>query len=126
VRVRIERGREVSAADYLQLIDARRRLIARFKARLAPYDAWLMPTVAKLAPPLAVFANDREFARRNAQILRNPALVNFLDGCAATVPVAHAGELPVGLSVAGAHGRDAQVLRIALAVEGTYHGRTRR
>jgi Asp-tRNA(Asn)/Glu-tRNA(Gln) amidotransferase A subunit family amidase len=26
--------------------------------------------------------------------------------------------LPVGMSVAGTHGRDAQVLRIALAVEG--------
>jgi aspartyl-tRNA(Asn)/glutamyl-tRNA(Gln) amidotransferase subunit A len=118
VRVRIERGRDMSAADYLQLLDARRRLIARFDARLAPYDAWLMPTVAKLAPPLAAFADDREYARRNAQILRNPSLVNFLDGCAATVPITRPGELPVGMSVAGTHGRDAQVLRIALAVEG--------
>ena len=43
--------------------------------------------------------------------------MNFLDGCAATVPIARPGELPVGISVAGTQGSDAQVLRIALAVE---------
>jgi aspartyl-tRNA(Asn)/glutamyl-tRNA(Gln) amidotransferase subunit A len=117
VSVRIERGREMSAADYVRLGDDRRRIIASFSALLAPFDALLMPTVAKLAPPLSVFAPDADYARLNAMILRNPATVNFLDGCAATLPIQHAGELAVGLSVVGAQGNDARVLRIALGIE---------
>ncbi len=117
VRVRIERGREMSAADYVRLVDERRRIVASFTALLAPFDALLMPTVAKLAPPLSAFAPDPDYARLNAMILRNPSVVNFLDGCAATVPMQPAGELPVGLSVVGTQGSDMRTLRIALGVE---------
>ena len=114
---RIERGRNMSAADYVRLTAARRRLIAGFNERLAPYDALLMPTVAKVAPPITAFADDAEFARLNALILRNAAAVNFHDGCAATVPIERPSELPVGLSVVGTSGSDARVLEIALGVE---------
>ncbi len=46
-----------------------------------------MPTVPMVAPPIAAFADDRDFARLNMLILRNPAIVNFLDRCAITLPV---------------------------------------
>jgi aspartyl-tRNA(Asn)/glutamyl-tRNA(Gln) amidotransferase subunit A len=117
VRVRIERGRDMLAADYVRLRGERRRLIASFNDRLSPYDALLMPTVAKVAPPITAFAEDAEFARLNAIILRNPMAVNFLDGCAATVPIRQPKSLPAGLSVVGPQGSDARVLRVALAVE---------
>ncbi len=117
VSVRIERGREMSAADYVRLVDERRRIVASFNALLAPFDALLMPTVAKLAPPLSAFAPDADYARLNAMILRNPAAVNFLDGCAATLPIQRGSELAVGLSVVGTQGSDARILRIALGVE---------
>jgi aspartyl-tRNA(Asn)/glutamyl-tRNA(Gln) amidotransferase subunit A len=117
VRIRIERGRDMAAADYVRLRAERERLIASFNDRLSPYDALLMPTVAKVAPLIAAFADDAEFARLNAMILRNPMAVNFLDGCAATVPIERPDALPVGLSVVGPRGSDARVLRVALAVE---------
>jgi aspartyl-tRNA(Asn)/glutamyl-tRNA(Gln) amidotransferase subunit A len=117
VSVRIERGREMSAADYVRLVDERRRIVANFNTLLAPFDALLMPTVAKLAPPLSAFAPDADYARLNAMILRNPATVNFLDGCAATLPIPRGSELAVGLSVVGTQGSDARILRIALGVE---------
>ena len=117
VRVRIERGRESTAADYIKLCGERRRLIASFNARVAPYDLLLVPTVAIVAPPLAAFADDGDFARLNALILRNPSVFNFLDACAVTVPIARDRKLPVGLSIAGTQGRDAHVLAVALAVE---------
>ena len=117
VRVRIERGREMSAADYVRLLDERHRIIASFSAVLAPFDALLMPTVAKLPPLLSAFAPDADYARLNAMVLRNPAAVNFLDGCAATLPIQRGSELAVGLSVVGTQGSDARVLRIALGVE---------
>jgi aspartyl-tRNA(Asn)/glutamyl-tRNA(Gln) amidotransferase subunit A len=117
VRIRIERGRDMAAADYVRLRAERERLIASFNDQLSPYDALLMPTVAKVAPLIAAFADDAEFARLNAMILRNPMAVNFLDGCAATVPIERPNALPVGLSVVGPRGSDARVLRVALAVE---------
>ena len=117
VRVRIERGRDMLAADYVRLRGERRRLISSFNDRLSPYDALLMPTVAKVAPPITAFADDAEFARLNAIILRNPMAVNFLDGCAATVPIRQPDSPPAGLSVVGPQGSDARVLRVALAVE---------
>ena len=84
---------------------------------LAPFDALLMPTVAKLAPLQSALAPDADYARLNAMILRNPAAVNFLDGCAATLPIQRGSELAVGLSVVGAQGSDARILRIALGIE---------
>jgi aspartyl-tRNA(Asn)/glutamyl-tRNA(Gln) amidotransferase subunit A len=107
----------MAAADYVRLRAERERLIASFNDQLSPYDALLMPTVAKVAPLIAAFADDAEFARLNAMILRNPMAVNFLDGCAATVPIERPNALPVGLSVVGPRGSDARVLRVALAVE---------
>src|SRR5215470_9450276 len=44
VSVRIQRGEGLSAADYIDLLNARRSLIARIAVRLAPYDALVMPT----------------------------------------------------------------------------------
>jgi Asp-tRNA(Asn)/Glu-tRNA(Gln) amidotransferase A subunit family amidase len=51
IGVRIERGRDMLAADHVRLHGERRRLIASFNGRLSPYDALLMPTVAKVARP---------------------------------------------------------------------------
>ncbi|MGZ5206120.1 MAG: amidase, partial [Caldimonas sp.] len=45
VAVRIRRGAAMSAADYIDLLGARRAWIARMEAAIAPYDAVLSPTV---------------------------------------------------------------------------------
>src|SRR5689334_2028003 len=46
VALRIQRGEGMSAADYIDLLNARRSLIARIAVRLAPYEALVMPTTA--------------------------------------------------------------------------------
>jgi aspartyl-tRNA(Asn)/glutamyl-tRNA(Gln) amidotransferase subunit A len=117
VRQRIARGVEMTAPDYIQLIADRARFIAAITARTADCDALLVPTVAVIAPPIARFAEEAEFFRLNGRILRNPSLVNFLDRCAVTLPVAKPGEAPVGLMLIGAHGGDARLLAIAQALE---------
>lgn len=61
--------------------------------------------------------DDDEYARTNLLILRNPSVINFLDGCAASVPIHAGGEPPARLMVAGLAGEDAQVLRIAAWIE---------
>ncbi|HEX4193626.1 MAG TPA: amidase [Stellaceae bacterium] len=117
VRLRIARGAEMSAADYVQLIEDRARFIAAVDARVEGCDALIVPTVAVVAPPIAAFAEDADFYRINSKILRNPNVVNFLDRCAITLPVSRPGEAPVGLMLIGAHGDDRRLLAMAQGIE---------
>ncbi len=50
-------------------------------------------------------------------LLRNTFPINFLDGCAFTLPCHAAGELPVGLMLAAPAGHDAALAGVALAVQ---------
>lgn len=123
VAQRTRRGEAISAADYIDLLDERARLQAAARERLQGLDAWLMPTVPLLAPRLAdVAADDGRFFAANARALRNPSAINFLDGCALSLPCGAPGDLPVGLSVAGLHGSDARVLQVGRAVEACLQG----
>jgi aspartyl-tRNA(Asn)/glutamyl-tRNA(Gln) amidotransferase subunit A len=122
VAQRIRRGEALSAADYLTLLAQRRRLIAIARQRLGDADAWLMPSVAIVPPQLeALEQDDAHFFATNGLVLRNTSVLNFLDGCALSLPCHEAGELPVGLSIAGLSGQDARVLQIARSVEALLH-----
>ncbi|WP_219133007.1 amidase [Janthinobacterium sp. UMAB-60] len=123
VAARIRRGQQQGAADYIDLLDARACLIAIAKRRLAPFDAWLMPSVAILAPEVAPLeADDATFFATNGLALRNASVINFLDGCALSLPCHAEGELPVGLGICGMHGNDERVLQIGRAVEALLRG----
>jgi aspartyl-tRNA(Asn)/glutamyl-tRNA(Gln) amidotransferase subunit A len=117
VRVRIERGREATAVDYIRLLDQRADLIARVDRETAGVDALIMPTLPLVAPPVAAFAKNEDFWRLNARILRNAAPINFLDRCAITIPITPQGEAPVGLTAVGCHGEDRKLLALALGIE---------
>lgn len=117
VRVRILRGREMSAADYIDVLAARTAWIGAVEARIAPFDALAMPTVPVVAPRIDELADDAAFGATNLLILRNPTFINFLDGCALSLPCHRPGEAPVGLMLAGAAGRDRAILSIGQAVE---------
>lgn len=117
VRVRIERGRDMSAADYIDVVTARTAWIGAVEARIAPFDALIMPTVPIVAPRIDELADDAAYGAANLLVLRNPAFINFLDGCALSVPCHRPGEAPVGLMIAGAACRDGAILSIGQAVE---------
>jgi len=121
---RINMAKDVSAADYVDLLRLRQSYIAEVAAVLAPFDAFLMPTTPCIAPTIQeVDASDDNYFRWNMRILRNVGVVNFLDGCAVTLPCHGAGAAPVGLSVCGPALSDAHVLAVAQAVEGILAGR---
>ena len=126
VRVRIERGREMTAVDYVRLLGQRADFIARTAREAAQVDALIMPTLPLVAPPIAAFAKDEDFWRLNGRILRNTALINFLDRCAITLPISPPGAAPVGLTVVGSHGEDRRLLAIALGVEALVERECRR
>ena len=84
----------------------------------AGFDALLSPTVPMVAPPIApLIASDEAFFATNALLLRNPSAINFLDGCALSLPCHRAGEMPVGLMVWHGALRDDAVLEASLAIE---------
>jgi len=118
VYARILRGEAISAADYIELLEARKSLIARACARLAPYDALVMPTTANTPPRIADLADDKEFTKANLRSLRNCSLINMIDGCAISLPCHREGEVPVGLMLAAPGGADRRILEVAAAMEG--------
>src|SRR3954454_1308742 len=65
VASRILRGESQSAADYIDLINARKSLVARATARLAPYDALVLPTTANTPPRIADMKDDQAFTKAN-------------------------------------------------------------
>jgi aspartyl-tRNA(Asn)/glutamyl-tRNA(Gln) amidotransferase subunit A len=117
IRVRIALGEHMSAADYLDLLKARARLIASFNRTTAPYDCVLMPTVAITPPRIADLDDEHAYNRLNMLILRNTALGNFFDRCAISLPCHRDGEPPVGLMLMGETMGDARLFAIAAAVE---------
>lgn len=117
VLARMLRGKDMSAADYIDVLQARVSWIAAVNERFGAFDAVLMPTVPTIAPTIAELANDDDYSRRNMAMLRNPGMINFLGGCALSLPCHAPGTAPVGLMVAGLAGRDAGLLGIGLGIE---------
>jgi aspartyl-tRNA(Asn)/glutamyl-tRNA(Gln) amidotransferase subunit A len=118
VYVRILRGEGISAADYIDLLNARRSFIARTETRIAPYDALVLPTTANTPPRIADLADDKAFTTENLRALRNCTLINTLDGCAISLPAHREGEVPVGLMLAAAGGSDRRIFELAAGIEG--------
>ena len=117
IRVRIMRGEGMTVADYLDLVAARRRIVAEFNASARDFDCVVLPTVPIVAPKIADLDDEREYNRVNLLVLRNTAFGNFLNRCAISIPCQRPGEAPVGLMLMGETMGDARLFRIAAAVE---------
>ena len=114
---RILPGAHMLAADYVALVQSRARIIALFADEMAPYDALVMPTVPILPPSIAAFDNEENYKRLNGLVLRNPAQINFLDGCAISLPCHENEAPPAGISLAAPAMADGRLLAIAKSLE---------
>jgi len=118
VASRIRRGEGFLAKDLLQLQQQRRVWQDAVHQRIAAFDALLMPTVPRIAPRIAELqASEEAYFAANAAMLRNPSFINFLDGCAISLPCHQKGQAPVGFSVAGSSMQDENIAQWALAIE---------
>jgi aspartyl-tRNA(Asn)/glutamyl-tRNA(Gln) amidotransferase subunit A len=100
------------------LLAARKDWIARVEQALNGFDAMLMPTVPIVAPRTeALLASEETFFDVNRLLLRNPSLINLLDGCSLSLPCQRAGEPPVGLMISAPAMADERVFAISLAIE---------
>ncbi len=115
---RIRGGADITAADYIDRLQARRRWIGAMTTLSQGIDAFICPTVPIVAPPLQpLLVDDEAFFATNALLLRNPSVVNHVDGCALSLPCQAPDELPVGLMVWGGSMQDDTVLDVSLAIE---------
>ena len=127
VVARAKAATNMSMADYIALLDARRRLIAETAAALGGGILVAYPTVAHVAPSIAALeADDDLFAAVNAKTLRNTLLGNFLDWCGVSIPTGTDAEgMPTGLLFSGAPEADEALLAAALAAEDIVRGQSR-
>jgi aspartyl-tRNA(Asn)/glutamyl-tRNA(Gln) amidotransferase subunit A len=116
VRSRVERGLKIRAVDYARIQARRLDLIARMDARMAGYDAVLLPTVPIKAPTIAEASRAENFNRINMLLLRNTMAANIFDMPAISLPLPVAG-LPIGLMLMGRRGQDERLLAVARTVE---------
>jgi aspartyl-tRNA(Asn)/glutamyl-tRNA(Gln) amidotransferase subunit A len=122
VRVRLERSRNITAADYIDMVRQRACLIRLMDERLADLDVLALPTTPMVAPTMQEVASADEFARKNAMLLRNTVIVNFFDLCAIALPLPREGGLPTSLMLVARNGQDHRLFRIAAAVERLFAG----
>jgi aspartyl-tRNA(Asn)/glutamyl-tRNA(Gln) amidotransferase subunit A len=110
VAQRILLGKNTTEANYQTLLAERSGWITRVSAKLEGFDAVLSPTVPIVAPTIAsIETDDAEFFRVNALLLRNPSIINLLDGCAIS--------LPPNLMIWHAALHDDTILSLALVIE---------
>ncbi|WP_454854615.1 amidase [Rhizobium binxianense] len=117
IKMRIERGQHMTAADYIDLLAARKAYIAGVTRRIRDFDATLFPTVPIVAPAISELNDDQSFTDQNLLVLRNSTTINLLDGCAISIPMHRQGDAPTGLTIAGLQGHDAAVFSVSSAVE---------
>ncbi|MHB0952035.1 MAG: amidase [Allorhizobium sp.] len=119
VVARTRLGEKISLSAYIEILDARRRMIAALSKEVGPDEFLLSPTLPHVAPPIAPLIEDDEaFVRTNAKTLRNTLIGNFFDWCGVSIPcgTGDAG-MPVGLLISGLPGHDERLLSAALAAE---------
>jgi aspartyl-tRNA(Asn)/glutamyl-tRNA(Gln) amidotransferase subunit A len=107
VRVRIERGGKATAADYVDMMRARAKLIRAIDAQ---------PTTPIVAPTIAEMHDADTFNAKNMLLLRNTMTWNFFDNCAISIPIPGSG-LPVGLMIVARNGYDRRLFEIAAGIE---------
>jgi aspartyl-tRNA(Asn)/glutamyl-tRNA(Gln) amidotransferase subunit A len=117
VRARLEKGADYSAWEYVDALRCRAASIEAVGRALQGFEGWLMPTVPIVAPRIDELADDASYVETNRLVLRNSSIVNFLGGCAISVPCHAAGEPPVGLTLAALGNSDLRVLGMAEALE---------
>jgi len=115
---RISMGTTLTGADFVELLQLRAAFMQEIETLAAPYDAIVMPSVPCVAPTIAeTEAAEEAYFRWNFRIMRNNGLINFLDGCAVTMPCHEPGAAPVGFMVCGTAMSDRRILAVAAAIE---------
>lgn len=112
---RFRGGKAFSAADYVAAWRKLEGVRAAWHARVAGYDAVLMPAAPNLPPDLArLMRDDAYYVTENLLTLRNTRVGNLMGVCAVTLPT---GVPSCGLMLCGKPDQEERLLRVAAAAE---------
>jgi len=116
---RMIKGRDVTAAQYLQTNYLARQLRAKAGHTLKEIDALLVPATPVPARPVAAVDTDMDtYLAQNIRYLRNTSIGNILNFCGLSVPCGFTKEgLPIGLLIYGKPFREDLVLRAGYAFQ---------
>lgn len=115
IRERFRGGKAISAADYVAGWQTLERMRAAWHARVAGYDAVLMPTAPNLPPDHdRLMRDDEYYVTENLLTLRNTRVGNLMGLCAVTLPT---GVASCGIMLCGTPFQEERLLRVAKAVE---------
>lgn len=117
---RFRGGAAVSAADYVSGWETLHRLRREWAARVAGFDAILLPTAPILPPEIGPLTRDEtRFTRANLLTLRNTRIANLLGLPAISLPTGHPC---CGLMAMGHLGGDRHLLRVGAGIEASLAG----
>jgi aspartyl-tRNA(Asn)/glutamyl-tRNA(Gln) amidotransferase subunit A len=112
VRRRTLAGRDISAADYLEELAARKRIAAAFAEWMRGRDALLTPTLPIAATVLA------EVDESTTPLATFTRAVNYVGACALSLPAGFSTDgLPIGMQLIGAPFTDATLVRMGRAFQ---------
>ncbi len=115
VLARFRAGQSHAAHDFVAAWARLRQLRAQFAARVAGFDAVLVPTTPNLPPKIAALEADHDlFTTENLLALRNTRIGNLMDSCALTLPT---GSPSAGISLMAPHMHEGRLLRLGAAAE---------
>ncbi|MEX2520339.1 MAG: amidase [Paracoccaceae bacterium] len=120
VRERFRAGAAITAAAYLQAWRRLKSIRAEWAARVAAYDAVLIPSSPILPPNVErLLADPVFFAEENLLTLRNTRIGNLLGLCALTLPTATPS---CGITLMGKPFGEAALLRLGVAAAPVVQG----
>jgi aspartyl-tRNA(Asn)/glutamyl-tRNA(Gln) amidotransferase subunit A len=112
VRRRTLGGKDISAADYLEELAARKRIGAAFAQWMRGRDALLTPTLPITATALA------EVDESTTPLATFTRAVNYIGGCGLSLPAGFSSTgLPIGIQIVGGPFADATLVRIGRAFQ---------
>lgn len=119
VRQRMEAAKDISAADYIEIIRLQKEMQEKTADAFRYFDAILMPTVVIRPPEIRLLQQSDDLYREmNAKALRNTTICNLLGMPAASIPIAPSRNAPpVGMMIMGPYGSDAQTMDMAESVD---------
>lgn len=113
---RFRSGKDFKAADYVAAWHRLEALRESWAARVASYDAVIMPTAPNLPPDLERLMSDEEYyLTENLLALRNTRVGNLMGVCAVSLPT---GVPSCGILLCGKPFGEEALLRVAAAAEG--------
>lgn len=116
---RVISGRDVSQQEQASRYAEKAAIVKRFNQTMKTLgvDALVYPTVACIPPKTKATNDPDNIGKVNLRCLRNTSSVNYVDGCAISLPCNEKGAAPVGLMLSSIHGDDDRLLSIASSIE---------